>query len=176
MPQKTTDRSGARMSGMVLPSAARHCWRVGFHGSVGSFRIVLPMRIRPATNRDREAITNVVFSVLQEYGLRPDPATTDADLADIEGNYASRGGSFDVVEDEAPTHAIIGCVGLFRVEASTCELRKMYLLREHRGRGIGSELLRHAIDSARRLGFSRMTLETASVLTEAIALYKRHGF
>lgn len=33
-----------------------------------------------------------------------------------------------------------------------------------------------ALTGAKDLGFKRVTLETASVLKEAIALYKRYGF
>ena len=35
--------------------------------------------------------------VLAEYGLAPDPDRTDADLADLEGNYLRSGGVFRVV-------------------------------------------------------------------------------
>ena len=52
----------------------------------------------------------------------------------------------------------------------------MYLLRDHRGRGLGKRLLDHALANARQLGFKTVILETASVLKEAITLYERHGF
>src|SRR5205823_14103421 len=97
------------------------------------------MRIRPASNQDRDAITSLVFTVLQEYGLRPDPATTDADLADVEANYSAAGGRFDVVVDNADV--IVGSVGLFRLDRDTCELRKMYLRRNARGQGLGRRLV-----------------------------------
>ena len=129
--------------------------------------------LRPATNRDGDAVTQLVFSVLAEYGLRPDPSATDADLADIEAHYQAHGGAFDVLEDAGQ---IIGSVGLHRIDEQTCELRKMYLYRNARGRGLGRRLLDHALQRARALGFKRVTLETASVLTEAIALYTRYGF
>jgi putative acetyltransferase len=52
----------------------------------------------------------------------------------------------------------------------------MYLHRAYRGRGLGRRLLEDALANARRLGFARMTLETASVLKEAIRLYESYGF
>jgi GNAT superfamily N-acetyltransferase len=58
----------------------------------------------------------------------------------------------------------------------TCELRKMYFLREIRGIGWGREILERAVKHARRLGFKIMVLETISVLERAIHLYKRFGF
>jgi len=52
----------------------------------------------------------------------------------------------------------------------------MYLHRDYRGRGLGKWLLEHALAEGRRLGFKRVTLETASVLKEAIRLYEAYGF
>ena len=45
-----------------------------------------------------------------------------------------------------------------------------------RGQGWGRRMLDHALAEARRLGFARMTLETATPLKEAIALYEKYGF
>jgi ribosomal protein S18 acetylase RimI-like enzyme len=52
----------------------------------------------------------------------------------------------------------------------------MYLATSVRGNGLGRRLLDHAIGEARKLGCTRITLETASQLTTAIAMYKRYGF
>lgn len=131
-------------------------------------------RLRPATNADLEPIQDLVYGVLAEYGLKPDPASTDADLGDIEQSYFARGGAFHVLEAE--NGAIIGAYGLYRMDSDTCELRKMYLRREHRGHGLGKRLLDHALAQARERGFRRVVLETASVLKEAIALYESYGF
>jgi putative acetyltransferase len=131
-------------------------------------------RLRQATNADRESIKSLVYGVLEEYGLKPDPSCTDADLDDIERSYFARGGTFCVLEDK--DGSIVGAYGLYPTKNRTCELRKMYLHRMHRGRGLGRLLLEDALASARRLGFTTVTLETASVLKEAIALYQRYGF
>jgi putative acetyltransferase len=133
----------------------------------------LQPRIRAATNADGPAVRALVFIVLAEYGLFPDPAATDADLDDLEACYWASGGSFSVL---VSADQVVGCVGIVPVEAGVCELRKMYLSRCHRGRGLGRALLDHALAEARRRGFARVRLETASVLQEAIALYVRNGF
>ena len=130
--------------------------------------------LRAATNDDGARVAELVFAVLAEYGLAPDPDTTDADLRDIEQAYITNGGAFDVLADE--TGAIIGCVGLYRIDHAVCELRKMYLDRAYRGRGLGKRLMEHAMDQARQLGFRRVILESASVLHEAIAMYINYGF
>src|SRR4051794_20225323 len=103
-----------------------------------------PATLRPASNHDCEHVTQLVFNVLQEYGLAPSPATTDADLTDLEAHYIARGGSFDVLHDTDGN--IIGCVGVYPIDSKTCELRKMYLAKGARGRGHGKKLLEHALN------------------------------
>lgn len=130
--------------------------------------------IRPATAADGEAARAVVFPVLEAYGLKPEPEGTDADLFDLDGAYWRSGGAFFVVEDSQGR--VVGTCGLKPLGEGTAELRKMYLTRGVRGRGLGRRLLEHAIAQARARGFRRLELETASPLVEAIALYRSRGF
>ena len=130
--------------------------------------------IRPATNHDRDAVRALVFDVLAEHGLSPDPTGTDSDLDDLEREYVNRGGAFDVLVDDHGV--VIGSVGLCRVDGRTCELRKMYLDRNHRGRGFGRALIEHALARAAAMGFGRIELETSSKLPAALTMYERCGF
>lgn len=132
------------------------------------------MEIRSATNADGPAVRDLLFGVLAEYGLLAEHAGVDADLTDIEANYLSRGGLFDLVFD--PGDRLIGMVGLYPREVGVAELRKMYLLKSARGKGLGKMLLERVLTRARELGFRRIELETSSKLVEAIALYKKYGF
>ena len=129
---------------------------------------------RPATNADGPAVERLVFSVLGEYGLAPEPEGVDRDLRDLEGFYFARGGWFGVWVDEA--EVVFGTAGLGRVDERTCELRKMYLHPTKRGKGQGRAILERALEEAKRLGYQRVILETASVLKEAVQLYERNGF
>jgi len=134
----------------------------------------IKIHFRSATNSDGAAIQNLVFSVLREYNLEPDPTGTDADLSDIELNYIERGGIFEILE----THEgeMLGTVGLFPLDSKVCELRKMYFAKKIRGIGLGKKTLQRMIEAARNRGFERIYLETNSVLKEAIGLYQKFGF
>ncbi len=131
------------------------------------------MNIREAKQSDSESIKNVVFEVLKEYGLDPDPGTTDKDLDAIDKLYGENGGYFGVIED---LNKVVATVGIFKVSETTCELRKMYALPNQRGKGLGRKLMEFSITKAKELGFERIILETASPLVEAISLYKKYGF
>lgn len=130
--------------------------------------------IRGASNEDCARVQSLVFSVLREYGLEPDLAGTDRDIADIEANYIERGGIFELIETD--DGELLGTVGLYPIDESTVELRKMYFSPRLRGRGLGRKTLERMVEKSRELGFSRLYLETATVLKEAVGLYESFGF
>jgi len=140
----------------------------------GELNLDTSLRLRAGRKGDRAGIRALVYGVLADYGLQPDPEHTDRDLEDIEETYLKAGGVFYVLENNEGE--IVGTLGLCRIDERTCELRKMYLAKTYRGHGWGKKLMEKALAEARRLGFQKMILETASVLTEAIQLYRRYGF
>lgn len=133
----------------------------------------LPLTLRLATSSDSEAIWSLIAGVLKEYGITADQATTDSDLTDVDRHYNQTGGAFMVLLDG--TH-LVGTVALSRDSDTTCELCRMYLAAEYRGRGLGRRLLETVLQIAAERGFREVRLETATVLKEAIQLYRRAGF
>ena len=131
-------------------------------------------RLREAAAPDGAAIRSVVVTVMTEYGLSSDLAGNDADLEDVVSSYRGRGGSFRVVT--SIDGDIVGCGGLYPVDEREAEIRRMYLLPSARGFGVGRTLLEELIAFAEQRRFERVVLETASVLKEAISLYRKRGF
>ena len=132
--------------------------------------------IRPAIASDAPAVRDLVVEVLTEFGLAHDPSGTDSDLDDIRQSYRRGGGEFWVVEDDRGR--LVGTCGVWPDpdDRDRCELRKMYLLPEARGRGLGRRLLDLSLARARQGSWKRMELETHHTMTDAIGLYERAGF
>jgi putative acetyltransferase len=79
----------------------------------------------------------------------------------------------------------VGCGALRRLREESLvrelgpdvgELKRMYVSREQRGRGIGRALLARLEIEARILGLTQLVLETGTRQTEALVLYDRAGF
>jgi len=70
----------------------------------------------------------------------------------------------------------IGCGAVRRNEDGTAELKRMYVCREERCRGVGRAILDALEAEARKLNIARLVLETGIRNPEAIALYERAGF
>lgn len=134
----------------------------------------MALTLRAASTADSAPVKALISQVLAEYGLQLSQDGSDSDLDDLVRSYAQVGGRFDVLVDESGR--LVGSVGLLPLDEQTVELRKMYLLPAIRGQGQGRRLLEHALAWARAQGYRQMSLETASVLNEAIGLYRAYGF
>ena len=82
------------------------------------------------------------------------------------------------LEVDGGDRSAVGCGGIRRVEGveSTCELKRMFVAPEARGRGIARALLERLEEEAVALGYSTVWLETGTEQPEAIALYESHGY
>ena len=125
-----------------------------------------------ADNSHCKIAQKIIYSVLHEYGLSQYTHSTDTDLEDIEKAYTH--GYFGMIKNDAGRY--VGTFGLYQLSETTCEIRKMYLLPEARGKGLGKWMVNVLLEKAKELGYQKVELETASVLTEAIGLYKKVGF
>jgi len=130
-------------------------------------------QIRNYSPGDEMKVFGIVKAVLAGYGLDTNPEETDADLRDIQASYLSSGGAFRILECDG---RIVGSCGLYPTTRQSCELRKMYLLPELKGRGLGKKMIDDTFAVAKDLGFLEITLETNSCLKEALGLYRKYGF
>ena len=70
----------------------------------------------------------------------------------------------------------IGCGSLRRHDATTGEVKRLWVAPAARGRGVARALMADLESAARRLGMTRLILDTNAALTEALALYAALGW
>ena len=132
------------------------------------------IEVRPVIRADVPAVLALVADVLGEFGLEFGKGSpTDAELHDLPGSYASRGGAFWVAVRDGE---LLGTCGVFPVAPGMFELRKMYLRSATRGLGLGKQLLDVAVAWTRAQGGTRIVLDTVEAMTRAIAFYEANGF
>ena len=98
----------------------------------------------------------------------------DKELAALPGDYAPPEGCLllAVYDDQ-----LAGCVALHRLEPGICEMKRLYVRPQFRGKGLGRALAEHLIAEARQMGYRRMRLDTVEpMMKDAVAIYRRFGF
>jgi putative acetyltransferase len=73
---------------------------------------------------------------------------------------------------------LAGCGALKELDKEHGEVKSMRTAYAYRGRGVGSEMLRHIIEEGNRRGYRRLSLETGSMkyFDPARRLYAKFGF
>ena len=96
------------------------------------------------------------------------------DMNDIQKNYFENGGVFLVMTKNDQ----LICTGAIRqIEGEVCELKRLWLLTEYHGRGLGYRMLQACLSFAREKGYKRIRLETDPIAqSRALEFYKKLGF
>ncbi len=136
------------------------------------FRDFLIRQWKPS---DRHYASEIIRSVLAEYGLGWEPDGADKDVLEVESFYLNKGGEFWVIEYQGE---IVGTGAYYPIERgeNAVEIRKMYLLPKARGFGLGKFLLQQLEAEISCRGFNQIWIETASVLSEAVKLYESNDY
>lgn len=98
----------------------------------------------------------------------------DKELANLPGDYAPPDGRLLLAHYE---NDLAGCVALHKLEPAICEMKRLYLRPQFRGRRLGRIIADRIIAEARQIGYKRMRLDTVEpVMKDAVAMYRKIGF
>ena len=137
---------------------------------------MLPL-IRPIQKNDNLKIAKIIRTVLEEHNITmPGTAYHDACLDCMFEFYTGNDLIYYVIVD---SNEVIGGAGIYPTQGlpeATCELVKMYILQNSRGKGFGKLLINKCIDFAKDCGYKQVYLETMPELSNAIGMYENSGF
>lgn len=98
----------------------------------------------------------------------------EEEVANLPGRYAAPDGRlFLAFVDENPA----GCIALRKLEEGVCEMKRLFVREDFRGRKIGIILIEKLIEEAKAIGYQKMRLDTyPAKMANAVKLYESHGF
>jgi ribosomal protein S18 acetylase RimI-like enzyme len=98
-----------------------------------------------------------------------------AEVAAMPGEYAPPRGELLLARDIGG--APLGCVALRPIEFDgCCEMKRLYVSPQGRGRGLGRALAGAILGEAVRIGYREVRLDTLPTMAEAQSLYRKLGF
>jgi ribosomal protein S18 acetylase RimI-like enzyme len=96
------------------------------------------------------------------------------DIDELQKTYFNNNGIFLVLTDD---DQIIGTGAIRKIDADICELKRVWLLFEYHGQGLGYRIIQELFAFAREKGYQRIRLETdREFQSQAFDLYKGLGF
>jgi ribosomal protein S18 acetylase RimI-like enzyme len=138
---------------------------------VGNPRLTLSQAESPA---QIEQVRELFLEYAHSLGFSLCFQSFDEELAGLPGDYAPPSGRLFLAQYR---NDLAGCVALHKIEPEICEMKRLYLRPQLRGRGVGRALAEAVIAEARAIGYSKMRLDTVEpVMPNAVAMYRRLGF
>lgn len=126
---------------------------------------------------DNKEVRHLIEAVMAEYNCVGEGySINDPELKNMFDSYNHPKALFIVITHQ---NKILGCGGFAPLKGgdeNICELRKMYFRNQLRGLGLGRKLLEFFISEAKKVGYSKMYLETVERMISANRLYLKNGF
>lgn len=122
---------------------------------------------------DYETAKKLVLAYVEWLGIDLSYQQFDRELTQFQQTYGSPQGSMILAFfNDKP----VGCIAVRYLEPGISELKRMYILEESRGQGLGRLLLVEALQVAKAIGYKKIRLDTLPTMPAAVHLYESIGF
>lgn len=126
---------------------------------------------------DQESTIDQVKQLFFDYGVERsfDKALGDyqKEINELPGRYQDPAGILLLAQIE---NEPAGCIAYQQLDATTCEMKRMYVRAKYRNQGLGQKLIEHLITLARQSGYFTMKLDSHPSMLAAQKLYRKFGF
>lgn len=126
---------------------------------------------------DGTAYSDEVKKLIKEYyhrlGRDLSFQNIEAELDDPAVRYSPPQGELLVALEN---DEVLGMVAYHRLTSKRCEMKRLYLTPNARGRHLGERLVETIIEHAKSSGYEEMVLDTIKPLKAAVSIYRKYGF
>lgn len=135
------------------------------------------VKIRAIRSEDDLQLGKVIRSCFRDYGATEEGTVFSDPVIDrLSVSFGIARGAYFVLVAEGEVVGGAGFQPLKEGDEDVCELQKMYIRKDFRGKGWGRALLEKCLAEAKLAGFRLCYLESLPELKDALKLYEAAGF
>ncbi len=135
------------------------------------------IKYRKIRKKDDAELAGLIRTVFREFKIDiPGTVYYDPTTDHLYELFRTPGSVYWIAEDEGRMTGGCGVFPTPGLPEGCAELVKFYLLAPWRGKGIGRTLMEKCIESARKLGYRQLYLESLPELSRAVSMYIKSGF
>lgn len=132
------------------------------------------LEIKQVTSKERIEQASELFKEYANYlNIDLEFQNFNEELESLPGDYSLPEGCLLLAFYK---NKLAGCVALRKFDEGMCEMKRLYVRSGYRGKCIGKALAKQILNTARKLGYTHMRLDTLPFMKEAITLYLSLGF
>lgn len=130
--------------------------------------------LQAETAEEIEAARNLFREYEAWFGLDLCFQGFENELASLPGKYEMPDGRLLLAYSD---DKLAGCIAMRKLDDGVCEMKRLFVRDEFRGKRIGVTLIEKIIADAREIGYAKMRLDTfPPKMAKAVKLYESHGF
>jgi putative acetyltransferase len=132
---------------------------------------------RNIEERDNIELAGLIRTVFREFKIdRPGTVYFDTTTDKLSELFKAPGSVYWIAEEEGKMAGGCGLYPTPGLPEGCAELVKFYLLQQWRGKGTGRSLMEKCFESAQKLGYKQLYLESLPELEKAVSMYLKAGF
>ncbi len=131
------------------------------------------LEVKDYKPEDSESVRNLILSILKDEYPFDMNAYSETDINDITGIYGGEKNTFFVIKDK---DKVIATLGVKNESDKTALLRRLFVDKAYRKRGLGTSLVKKAVSFCESREYKEMVFRATDRMKDAIRVLEKNGF
>ena len=131
------------------------------------------LEVKEYKPQDSESVRNLILSVLKDEYPFDMNAYSETDINDVARVYSGEKNTFFVIKDK---DKVVGTVGVKCDSDKTALLRRIFVDKAYRKKGLGASLVKKAVSFCKSKGYKEIAFRSTDRMKDAMRLLEKNGF
>ncbi|NQT22692.1 MAG: GNAT family N-acetyltransferase [Candidatus Omnitrophica bacterium] len=131
------------------------------------------LKVEEYRGEDSESVRSLILTILKDEYPFDMNAYADTDINDISGIYGGSENAFFVIRDKGK---VVATAGIKRDTEKSALLRRLFVDKAYRKKGLGASLINKAIEFCKSRGYEQIAFRATDRMKDAMHLLEKNGF